>query len=167
MLLNDLQLIFQRDLAALKRELAAYPDEASIWAAAPGRPNSGGVLLRHLCGNLQHFIGATLGRSGYVRDRDAEFTGAPWSRSRLLAELEATEGAIGTVLRELPPSQLELEYPVPLGEIRLATSTWLVHLAVHCGFHLGQVDYHRRTVTGDSASIAPMGVAALVAGAAG
>ena len=28
-----------------------------------------------------------------------------------------------------------------------------MHLAVHLGYHLGQVDYHRRIVTGNHASV--------------
>jgi hypothetical protein len=161
MLLEGLEAIFQRDLAAIQREVAAYPDEAAIWAVVPGLPNAGGVLVRHVCGNLQHFVGGVLNHSGYRRERDAEFGGAPWTRARLIAELQTTDAAVRKALRELPPEQLERAYPLPIGDTPVLTSTWLVHLAVHCGFHLGQLDYHRRSVTGDPASIAPMGVTGL------
>jgi hypothetical protein len=30
----------------------------------------------------------------------------------------------------------------------VANGELLIHLAVHLGYHLGQVDYHRRLVTG-------------------
>jgi len=31
-------------------------------------------LALHICGNLQHFVGAILGNTGYIRERDLEFT---------------------------------------------------------------------------------------------
>jgi hypothetical protein len=158
---GSLAAIFARDLAALRREVEAYPDERLIWAAVPGLANTGGMLVRHLCGNLQHFIGATLGGSGYVRDREHEFTGAPESRAHLLAEIDRTAASLTQVLPTLTPARLASEYPLPIGEHRLRTEPFLVHLAVHLGFHLGQLDYHRRAVTGESTSIGPMGVAAL------
>ncbi len=166
MLLTALQAMFERDLTAMERELDAYDDEATIWAAVPGHPNSGGALVRHVCGNLQHFLGAVLNASGYQRQRDAEFAGPPSRRADLLAELRRTRDAVGKTLRELPQDQLEREYPLPFNDARILTSTFLVHLAVHCAFHLGQIDYHRRVVTGDARSVAPMGLGALATGPA-
>jgi len=57
--------ILVRDLNAVRRELEAYPDEQSVWALPPGVTNSGGTLAMHIAGNVQHFIGAVLGGSGY------------------------------------------------------------------------------------------------------
>jgi hypothetical protein len=37
-----------------------------------------------------------------------------------------------------------------------------MHLAVHLGYHLGQIDYHRRAVTGDSASVDALSLQPLV-----
>jgi hypothetical protein len=161
MLAQSLIGIFTRDLGALRRELEAYPDEEGIWLRPTGHPNSAGVLARHLAGNLQPYIGAVLGGSGYRRDREAEFQARPWSRARLLAELAQTERVVLTTLEHLTAEQLAARYPEAVGQRELGTADFLVHLAVHCGFHLGQVDYHRRTVTGAETSITPMGVVAL------
>ncbi|MDT8341697.1 MAG: hypothetical protein RQ751_09320, partial [Longimicrobiales bacterium] len=73
MTIGHLRAILLRDLAALRRELLAYPDESQIWALPPGAPNSAGTLALHMAGNLHHFVGAVLGGEGYVRDREAEF----------------------------------------------------------------------------------------------
>jgi hypothetical protein len=161
MLSQTLLALLRRDLEAVRRELEAYADEAVIWAPVPGIPNSAGVLTRHIAGNLQHYVGAVLGGSGYVRDRDAEFNAPPWPRYRLIAELRATEEAVASVLPSLTPEQLAGPYPEPVAEYQLETGDFLSHLAVHCGFHLGQIGYHRRAATGDRTSIGPMGVAAL------
>lgn len=157
MLTRHLSAIFQRDLATLVREIQAYPDEASIWAVTPAPLNSGGVLTRHLCGNLQFYIGAVLGGTGYRRDRPAEFAAPPWTRAQLLAEIAATEEAVMSTLRTLRPEVLAETFPVSVNDHSLSTGDFLVHLAVHCGFHLGQVDYHRRLGTAASASVGPMG----------
>jgi hypothetical protein len=45
---------------------------------------------------------------------------------------------------------------------RYQTEDFLIHLATHCAFHLGQVDYHRRTVTGDATSAKPMDMTQLL-----
>jgi hypothetical protein len=159
---TSLTLIMARDLAATRREVEAYPDERLLWAAVPGLANSGGVLVRHICGNLQHFIGTVLGGTDYRRNRDAEFTGAPDSREWLLGELDRTARAISETLPRLTSDQLAAEYALPIADHRLETERFLVHLSVHLGFHLGQLDYHRRAVTGLTTSITPMGVPFLV-----
>lgn len=158
---DTLALILTRDLAAVRREVEAYPDDRLLWAAVPGLANTGGVLVRHLCGNLQHFIGATLGGSGYIRNREHEFTGAPDSRAQLLSDIDRTIASLTQALPSITPAQLAAEFPIPIGEHRLTTERFLVHLAVHLGFHLGQLDYHRRAVTGESSSIGPMSIPAL------
>ncbi|MDX2000083.1 MAG: DinB family protein [Thermoanaerobaculia bacterium] len=152
-LTDHLTALFRRDLAGLRREVEAYPDDGAVWQAVPGLTNSGGVLVRHLCGNLQHFVGAGLGNTGYVRDREAEFGALPWPRERLLAEIAATEKAVTETLAGLPPEAVSAPYPAPVGDLRLDTDDFLTHLAVHLGFHLGQVGYHRRVVTGEPKSV--------------
>jgi uncharacterized damage-inducible protein DinB len=160
--LQSLTTILRRDLGTLRREVEAYPDEALLWAPAPGITNPGGVLVRHLCGNLQHFIGTVLGGSIYRRDREAEFTAPPTSRAALLREIAATETAVSDTLAQLSRESVELPYPIAVGGQTLTTADFLLHLAVHLTFHLGQMDYHRRFVTGMATSVAPVAIPSLV-----
>lgn len=141
--------ILVRDIRGLISEIEAYPADASVWETASGVTNSGGNLALHVAGNVQYFIGAVLNSSGFIRDRDAEFTSRGRPRARLLAELEAAITAVEQTLPRLTAEQLAAEYPVPVAGRRVRTSDMLVHLAAHLGYHLGQVDYHRRFVTGD------------------
>lgn len=159
--LASLSLLLARDLAAIRREVEAYPDERLLWAAVPGLSNTGGVLARHLCGNLQHFIGHVLGGSGYVRNREHEFSGPPDPRVTLLAEIDRTERAVADTMPRLTAAQLNATYPLKIAEYEVETGRFLMHLAVHLGFHLGQLDYHRRAVTGQAVSIDPMGMSTL------
>ncbi|HJW34067.1 MAG TPA: DinB family protein [Holophagaceae bacterium] len=150
-----------RELDTLMREIQLYPEDASLWVAVPGQPTAGGNLALHLAGNLQHFIGATLGDTGYVRDRDREFASTGLSREAVLQELRHARADVQATLKALAASRLGETYPLEIQGIRLSTEAVLLHLASHLAFHLGQVDYHRRAVTGDRASAGPLALAPL------
>ncbi len=154
--LKDLAVLFQRDLEALAREISAYPDDASLWATVPGQPTCGGNLALHLVGNLRHFIGAGLGRTGFVRDRPAEFSTKNVSREALLESIQAATDEVAGALAALPPSRLDEPFPHELGGGHPTIQAVLLHLSTHLAFHLGQLDYHRRAATGDSASVGPV-----------
>jgi hypothetical protein len=152
-MIPHLQTLFSRELDALAREVRLYPDDESPWKSVPGCPNTGGNLTLHLVGNLRHFIGAQLGSTGYVRNRDAEFsTRGGISRNELLTLIEAARTDVSASLSALDPSTLSRPLVAP-GDRKIETGLWLMHLAVHLGYHLGQIDYHRRTVTGDSSGV--------------
>jgi len=148
--------ILARDLKALRREVEAYADERDLWRTAPGVANPGGNLALHCAGNLQHFIGGVLGGSGYVRNRDAEFGQRQVPRTELLADIDAAIAAVRRGLERVTPQQWEAQYPLAVGGVTLTTGDLMVHLAVHLGHHLGQVDYHRRLVTGDGTTVGAM-----------
>src|SRR3970282_1758330 len=76
--------VIGRELRTIERELNAYRTEDQIWALPAGLPNSGGTLALHAAGNLLHFVGAVLGGSSYVRDRDAEFSRRGVPRAELI-----------------------------------------------------------------------------------
>jgi len=150
-----------RDLDGMLAELDGYPDDASVWALPDGIANSTGTLALHLAGNLRHFIGAQLGGTGYLRDRDAEFATRDASRDELRALLRAARHEVDATLRALDPARLAEPFPAPFGKDRLDTALALVHLATHLAYHLGQADIHRRVVTGSRAPVGAMAVAPL------
>jgi len=159
MLIAAIRTLLLRDLAAFQRELEAYPDEALPWATPPGITNSAGTLALHCAGNLQHFIGARLGDTGYVRDRAAEFQRRHVSRAELVAELGRAAAAVDGTLGRLDPAQLDTNHPDAFGDGRTVTvGLLLAHLATHLTYHLGQADYHRRCVTGSGAIAGVVGV---------
>jgi len=145
-----------RELRALDREIAAYPDDDSIWLTPPGISNSTGTLVLHLTGNLRHFIGTVFGKTGYVRNREAEFSTKNLSREKLRSEVQATIGELDLILDRLGEDQLV--GPFMFGERQVRTADSLVHLAVHLGYHLGQIDYHRRLLTSSSGAADAMSV---------
>lgn len=150
MLRPNIETVVTRELRAIRREVEAYPDEASIWRAVPGMPNTGGTLALHAAGNIQHFFGAILGKDGYVRNRDAEFARRDVPREELLRGLDAAIASVERTLRGLTDADLAKPYPEPIAKRTVATHVFLLHLATHLAYHLGQLDYHRRAATGDT-----------------
>lgn len=149
-MLRDLATLFLRDIDVLAREVALYPDDAALWALPTGLPNRGGTLALHLTGNLRAYIGATLGGSGYVRDRDAEFALRDLPRSEVLALVAAAKEEVAAAFARLDPAVLEADYPQELAGRRFSTRLFLLHLLAHLDFHLGQIDYHRRGSSGST-----------------
>ncbi len=135
---------FDQGLTKLAEEINLYPDDASLWVLQEGINNTGGNLCLHLAGGLQHFLGAVLNESGYVRNRDAEFSLKNISRKKLLEEVEATRMAVKDTLEQVSKKELEKEYPLQVLGYPMTTEYWLVHLLGHFNYHLGQINYHRR-----------------------
>jgi uncharacterized damage-inducible protein DinB len=146
MLTQTLQELFRRDLDKLKQEIEAYKSDDALWRTDKALPNSGGNLALHLCGNLSHFIGATLGNSGYVRNRDLEFSDKGVPRSELVKKIDETIAAVDKTLASITNEQLAANYTLEVFKDKpVMTTEWmLVHLATHLSYHLGQVNYHRR-----------------------
>ncbi len=144
--LSSISNIILRDLDSLEREIALYPTTDSIWVVKGEIKNSAGNLALHLCGNLQHYIGAVLGKTGYVRDRPKEFSLKDISAKDLVLEIIRTKEAIKSTLPKIDPTSLEKEYPEKVFADPMTTQYFLVHLSAHLGYHLGQVNYHRRLV---------------------
>lgn len=148
--------IFERDLRSLRREVEAYPDERDLWRTVPGISNVAGTLVLHLTGNLQHYFGALWGGTGYRRDRPAEFDRRDVSRAELLREIEAARLAVKSAQVRLSGSELAADFPEVVGGSRIATLDYLIHLTTHFAYHLGQLDYHRRVVTGNDQGVSAM-----------
>ena len=151
MLANELAALFARDISRLIQELHAFPDTAALWETAPGVSNAAGTLALHLEGNLREYIGRQLGRMPFERDRPREFSARGVSQSVLIERLEAVKASIPPAIAALSDAQLDARYPEQVLGIPMSTRQFLMHLAGHLNYHLGQVDYLRRFVTGNGA----------------
>ena len=161
-MIPELSTLLVRELDALRREVELYPSDAAVWREVPGLPNSGGTLVLHLVGNLRLFIGDALGRTGYVRDREAEFSVRGTPRKELLDLIAVARSEVTGAMRDLDPTALPAQFPIAVGGVSLPTGMFLLHLLSHLGYHLGQIDYHRRASTGDSTSANALPIKALV-----
>lgn len=146
MLKDVLVELYERDLGRLKAEIEQYSDEADLWKVHGEITNSAGNLALHLTGNLKHFIGAMLGSSGFVRDRDAEFSTSGVSRQELLADIDATAAVLKSTLEKLTDEDFASIYPIEVFGHPMTTGFFLTHLTTHFNYHLGQINYHRRSL---------------------
>jgi len=153
---DDIAMMLVRELEGFEREVSLFPDDEMVWKTMPGVTNSAGNLAMHVAGNLQHYIGAVLGGTGYVRNREAEFSRRSGTRAEIVFELRQAATILSQVLRNVPEEKLVGEFPEALMGMRFRTSTLLVHLCAHAGFHLGQAGYLRRALTGNTVSSGPL-----------
>jgi uncharacterized damage-inducible protein DinB len=156
-----------RELKAFAREIEMFPDDELVWKTVPGVTNSAANLVLHVCGNLQHYLGAVLGGTGYVRNRDVEFSRTSGTRAELAQEIRAAIAAVEQTLPRVSEAALDREYPEQVGGLTLNTGQFLLHLSVHLAHHLGQAGYLRRILTQESRSSGALPLKALGIGTSG
>ncbi|AJW65216.1 hypothetical protein VO54_03791 [Elizabethkingia miricola] len=143
-MIETLQILFKRDLLKLKTEIESYQSEENIWKISQHISNSAGNLCLHLIGNLNHFIGAITSKTGYIRNRDAEFSLKDVPRTQLTKMIDNTILVIENTLNNLNEDDLKKEYPLVVFEGKMSTEFFFTHLTAHLSYHLGQINYHRR-----------------------
>lgn len=141
---DSIKQILSRDLTSLETEIKAYAKESDIWLLDGSIKNTAGNLTLHICGNLQHFVGAIIGNSGYVRHREEEFDRKNIVRETLLEEIGRTRKAVTQALDRIEDKNLEDIYPLEVFGKPMTFSYFLIHLTGHLMYHLGQINYHRR-----------------------
>lgn len=144
MLVDTLIKLFNRDLKKLKTEVASYKNEENLWLLDKEISNSAGNLSLHLVGNLKHFIGAILGNTGYIRQRELEFSLKNVVKERLLNQIDDTILVVENTLNKLSNEDLQKQYPILVFKESMTIEYFLVHLSTHLAYHLGQINYHRR-----------------------
>ena len=143
-MLSTLLQLFLRELEKLKTEISSFKDGQNIWIISGDIKNSTGNLCLHLCGNLQHFIGAVLGKSGYIRNRDAEFSRKHIPIRELVVEIDLTIEILKKTFAGLTVDDLQKIYPINVFGYEMTTEYLLTNMATHLTYHLGQINYHRR-----------------------
>ena len=150
MIIDTVKTLLNRDLKRLIAEIEQYNTEADIWKITGQINNSAGNLCLHLVGNLNTYIGKELGKTGYVRNRELEFSLKDVPRQELIQKVEETIKMINQTLDNFDEEILETEYPVLIFDHKTSTEYVLVHLATHLTYHLGQINYHRRLIEASS-----------------
>jgi len=137
--------LFERDLNRLKEEIKLY-DDTKLWIIDKEIKNSAGNLALHLIGNINHFIGATLGKNGYIRNREAEFSDKNVPLAELMDGIDRTIVMIKDTVGKISDEDMQMDYPLEVfkGKGKMKTEFFLVHLTGHLNYHFGQINYHRR-----------------------
>lgn len=136
--------IFSRDIGKLKLEIESFNDQNNLWIVDGDISNSAGNLCLHLIGNLNHYIGGVIGKSGYVREREAEFNSKNVAAEKLFNMIQDTGDVVSTALKNFDKSKLSSFYPIQVFGKDMTYEFFLIHLTTHLSYHLGQINYLRR-----------------------
>lgn len=136
--------LYEKDLRVLVNEVNQFKNEDDLWKTAGSVKNSAGNLALHIIGGLNHFFGATLAHTGYVRNRDQEFSKKGVKKADLVAGLEEVIPVMKKTLTDLTQQDMEAEYPIVFDGEKKTTMFIAVRMYAHLSYHLGQVNYLRR-----------------------
>ncbi len=93
---------------------------------------------------MNHFIGAVLGNTGYIRQREKEFNDTHIPRKQLMDQIDEVKGIIESTILKLTDNDLTTTYPIHIRKEGMTVEQFLIHLYGHLNYHLGQINYHRR-----------------------
>jgi uncharacterized damage-inducible protein DinB len=142
--IGEITEIFDRDIQKVIDEISKYENEDDLWILPSGINNSAGTLALHIAGNLQHFIGAVMGNSGYERNREEEFDARDLSQNEILSELNKAKLIVHQTLSNMEPEYINENFPSKFQERIITNQYLLIYLSGHLSYHLGQINYHRR-----------------------
>lgn len=145
---NELAALFRRDITRVIQQIGAFP-EGRLWEVTGGVKNPAGNLILHLEGNLREYIGRQLGGVEYQRRRDEEFNGRNVTAAEMTSRMESVREMVIQVIGSLTPEVLSAPYPESVLGGGLSTRQFMIHLIGHLNYHMGQIDYLRRVLSGD------------------
>src|SRR3954452_7446448 len=138
---------FEHMAARVEKAVRAVPkDKLYVKPFAFG--NSIGHLVLHLTGNLNHYIGALIAGTGYVREREKEFIDPNHPTvDELLARFHEAVALVVRTLHELDDEgfAVPVEHQVP---IKSRLGLFLV-CASHMNNHIGQMTYLVQAIKSD------------------
>ncbi len=143
-MITEITQIFNRDLERLHTEIEAFENEEDLWKITGTITNPAGNLCLHLIGNLNTYIGKQLGNTGYIRNRELEFSQKGIAKAVLLTQIMQTKTVVVNTLTTLTDKNLSETYPENTLGYPMTTGFFLVHLTAHLSYHLGQINYLRR-----------------------
>lgn len=139
-----------REFASRVRDLSENLSDEQFWANPYEHGNSFGHLTLHLTGNLNYYIGAQISGTGYVRDREREFTEEQRpAKEEVLGRLEeAVEMVVSALSRET--AETLVQPYIADGAALWVTDRFSIYLrcVTHFHHHLGQMIYLAKEAAG-------------------
>jgi uncharacterized damage-inducible protein DinB len=136
---DELIRYFRHLASRVERAVRSLPRE-KLWVKPYPYGNSVGHLVLHLTGNLNHYVGAVIGETGYVRDRPKEFTDpTQYQAEEVLKRFHEAVDVVEKTIRSLDADKLV----VPVTEQPPVQTRFglLVLCAAHMNNHIGQMSY--------------------------
>jgi uncharacterized damage-inducible protein DinB len=135
---SGLTAYYEKVAARLHRWIDLLSDD-QFWTNPFPYGNDIGHLVLHLTGNLNYYIGARVADSGYVRDRDREFTElVRRSKAQVLQDFDRAIAMVIDTARNQSAEDWQKEYSA---ERSTATNRFAIFLdcAAHADHHAGQI----------------------------
>jgi uncharacterized damage-inducible protein DinB len=115
-----------------------------FWRNPYSHGNSVGHLLLHLTGNLNYYIGAQIAGTGYIRNRDREFTEADRpAMEQVLANFDSAIQMVIDTIRKQSPENWSAAYSAERSTEKTRFAM-VLSCAAHADHHLGQIIYLSR-----------------------
>ena len=140
----ELAELYQRDIEKLITEIDLFKNEEDLWKTTGSIRNSSGNLALHIIGGLSFHIGATLGNTSYIRNREHEFISKNIPRKSLTDQLRGLISLIKETILSMPKERLNEPHPKFFDKENASVSYVLTQLLLHLNYHTGQVNYLRR-----------------------
>ena len=110
-----------------------------LWKKPNESSNSVGILIQHLCGNINQYINSSLGNRPDSRQRDAEFQSSSTTAEHLLEDLYRTIKSAQEVIRTCPEKEL-MRIRLVQG-FELSGIGIILHVVEHLSYHTGQIAF--------------------------
>jgi hypothetical protein len=123
------------------RELAGPLSDAQFWQKPFPFGNSFGHLVLHLTGNLNYYIGAQIGNTGYVRDRPREFAdSSPPPKAETLKRFDEAVAMVLSTIRAQLADDWSKKYSGAGTDAKTRLELFMI-CAAHMQLHIGQMIY--------------------------
>jgi uncharacterized damage-inducible protein DinB len=119
-----------------------------LWTRPYPYGNSIGHLLLHLTGNLNHYIGARIAATGYVRNRPLEFSDSSRRpKEQVLADFDRAIDMVTSTIRKQSSEDLIAPYSDPTEPRANTNFAAFMRMAAHAYHHTGQIIYLVKELT--------------------
>ena len=123
-------------------KLVAPLSTGDLWRNPYSYGNSIGHLLLHLTGNLNHYIGAQIAGTGYVRNRPLEFTDASRpAKEEVLVAFDRAIDMVASTIRKQSPGDWAAPYSDSTSPRDRTRFSAIQRMAAHASHHVGQMIY--------------------------
>jgi uncharacterized damage-inducible protein DinB len=122
--------------------------DEQFWRNPFSYGNSVGHLVLHLTGNLSYYIGSRVAETGYVRNRDLEFTESRRpSKAAVLRRFDETIAMVIATIEKQKDTDWTLPYSAEREPEAKDRFTIFLRCAAHLYHHVGQINYLSRELT--------------------
>jgi uncharacterized damage-inducible protein DinB len=133
---------YYREAAKKVHALVEPLTDDQIWTRPYPYGNSIGHLLLHLTGNLSYYIGTEIDGTGYVRNRQLEFSDTVHHpKQKLLAKFDDAVATVAGALQKQSEQDWSAAYTAKGMEDSGDRFTAFLRCAAHISHHTGQIIY--------------------------